>query len=630
MENAESANLVIKEPSLADFIAGATAQVLKEKGLSHKSQKKDGGFSGDVAIPPRDEEWMHEEVSAVPETPLPTGAGVPLEKPCSTGSVSYKDALKPGQSNNKNYPMDEVVEEYWDGNLVDSDEDDMKIRVTVTDTEVWPRLEFSEKEKQRLEKKWGKSLIIKLLGGSIGYMQLRRRVQLMWGKAGTVELSDIGNDFFIASFQDIDDYFFALEGGPCLINNHYLTVQTWKRNFNSRAEKIRNIAIWVRLPGLPGDYYDRKFFYNLGNKIGKAIKVDEMTLRRARTMYARMCVEIDLNAPLVPAYEVDENLLKIEYEGLHQICFSCGKFGHEESHCPKKKEELQNKSMLGGGQNQTKDGEGPQTEVGGGNGYGEWMKVNDQRKGRKRGQRESSKKSSEGQNGRQEMQNVSSRFAVLSELESDKATGGDKEVPQDVLHDVTNIPPSTLKGDNFMGPKSSTAKLDTKNSEKKMSEASGTEKKKEKVTNGHDRVHSQISQPRGEKGAKNGSNLGQKHEFTEINTGARKAISLGHSEENKNGLKVNPPKALDIKPTESPAKDGDSDVGLPETMMAEPNPDKFLECLSENVMELNEKIPPDLNLSPGLSDVENQWNLQRPISNEQPEPNGFGSSQVHN
>ncbi|KAK7307421.1 hypothetical protein VNO77_40468 [Canavalia gladiata] len=254
------------------------------------------------------------------------------------------------------------------------------------------------------------------------------------------------------------------------------------------------------------------------------------------------------------------------------------------------------------------------------------MKVNDQRKGRKRGQRESSKKLSEGQNGRKEKQNVSSTFAVLSELESDKATGGEKEVPRDVPHDVTNIPPSTLKGDNFVEPKSSTAKLDTENSEKKMS-GWGTEKKKEKVTNGQDGVHSQISQPRGEKGAKNGSNLGQKREFTEINKGARKATSLGHSEENKNGLKVNPPKALDIKPTESPAKDGDSDVGLPETMMAEPNPDKFLECLSENVMELEEEIPPDPNLFPGLSDVENQWSLQRPNSNEQPEPNEFGSSQ---
>lgn len=62
-----------------------------------------------------------------------------------------------------------------------------------------------------------------------------------------------------------------------MIQNHYLAVQTWKSNFNPWTDKIENLAIWVRLPGLPVDYYDKKFFYNLGNKIGKAIKVDEMT-----------------------------------------------------------------------------------------------------------------------------------------------------------------------------------------------------------------------------------------------------------------------------------------------------------------------------------------------------------------
>lgn len=105
---------------------------------------------------------------------------------------------------------------------------------------------------------------------------------------GQVDISAIGNGYYIASFQDIDDYYFAIEGGPWLLQNHYLTVQTWKRNFDPWAETIRSVAVWVHLPGLPGDYYDKKFFFNLGNKIGKAIKVDEMTLRRARTMYARL------------------------------------------------------------------------------------------------------------------------------------------------------------------------------------------------------------------------------------------------------------------------------------------------------------------------------------------------------
>lgn len=110
-------------------------------------------------------------------------------------------------------------------------------------------------------------------------MQLRRAVQKMY----------IGNGYMIASFKELDDYYFALEGRPWLVQNYYLTVQIWKRNFNPWNEKIQRVAVWVRLPGLPGDYYDKKFFYHLGNRIGNAIRVDDMTLMRARTMYPRMC-----------------------------------------------------------------------------------------------------------------------------------------------------------------------------------------------------------------------------------------------------------------------------------------------------------------------------------------------------
>ena len=54
-------------------------------------------------------------------------------------------------------------------------------------------------------------------------------------------------------------------------------------------------------------------------------------------MFARMCVEIDLESPLIPSYNVDGNSLRIEYEGLHLICFHCGKFGHAIEQCPVKR-----------------------------------------------------------------------------------------------------------------------------------------------------------------------------------------------------------------------------------------------------------------------------------------------------
>ncbi|XP_028797046.1 uncharacterized protein LOC114752466 [Neltuma alba] len=309
-----------------------------------------------------------------------------ISSPTRKNAISYRDILKPKNKTEEQKNRVKDQEEPWDRNLLYYEDEELTKGVKIVDTEKGPQIEFLEEEKRRLAKKWENTLIIKLLGGSTGFMQLQRKVQLMWGKAGKVELNVIGNGYMTATFQDLDDYYLALEGGSWLIQNHYLTVQTWKSNFKVRNEKIQKVTVWVRLPGLLGDYYDRKFFYNLGNKIGTAIKVDEMTLTRARTMYARMCVEVDLNAPLLPSYSVDGNELKIEYECLQQICFFCGKFGHSSEHCPLKKQPEQSEANQNERQNEQDGeinrrhgttGEKPATV------YGGWMVVQNSRRGRR-------------------------------------------------------------------------------------------------------------------------------------------------------------------------------------------------------------------------------------------------------
>mgnify|MGYP001567182811 CR=1 FL=1 len=76
----------------------------------------------------------------------------------------------------------------------------------------------------------------------------------------------------------------------------------------------------------------------IGNLLGKAIKVDEVTLKAARGKYARICVEIDLTKPLIPFIWVHQDLQAVEYEGLHQICFACGQYGHVAENCGQKGE----------------------------------------------------------------------------------------------------------------------------------------------------------------------------------------------------------------------------------------------------------------------------------------------------
>lgn len=46
----------------------------------------------------------------------------------------------------------------------------------------------------------------------------------------------------------------------------------------------------------------------------EAVKPKTAKEQGARKMYARMCVEVDLNAPLLSSYTIDGNQPKIEYE----------------------------------------------------------------------------------------------------------------------------------------------------------------------------------------------------------------------------------------------------------------------------------------------------------------------------
>ncbi|KAI9082383.1 hypothetical protein K1719_035806 [Acacia pycnantha] len=71
----------------------------------------------------------------------------------------------------------------------------------------------------------------------------------------------------------------------------------------------------------------------MGNSIGKAIRLDVHTAKRAKGRFARMCVELDLNKPLVPEFNVEGQLLSVVYESLGQLCNKYGRVGHLKDGC---------------------------------------------------------------------------------------------------------------------------------------------------------------------------------------------------------------------------------------------------------------------------------------------------------
>ena len=72
----------------------------------------------------------------------------------------------------------------------------------------------------------------------------------------------------------------------------------------------------------------------IGEKIVKLVKFDEATSLVSRGHFAHMCMEINLEKPLISKFQLRHKIRKIEYEGIHLVCFSYGRFNHRKDECP--------------------------------------------------------------------------------------------------------------------------------------------------------------------------------------------------------------------------------------------------------------------------------------------------------
>ncbi|CAN1193206.1 hypothetical protein LINPERHAP2_LOCUS41935 [Linum perenne] len=161
-----------------------------------------------------------------------------------------------------------------------------------------------------------------------------------------------------------------------MVGDHYVVIQNWRPYFQPEDSPISTLRVWVRLPGVPLEYFDAAILTIIGNRIGKTVRLDLTTMGGSRGNFARICVEVDLSKPLLSKYRLRRRVRRIEYEGLHTICYSCGCFGHVQDQCHNKEEETKVEApgdMVFNPVFQNKGVEDPRPEVE--EDFGPWMKV---------------------------------------------------------------------------------------------------------------------------------------------------------------------------------------------------------------------------------------------------------------
>ncbi|KAH9803418.1 putative ribonuclease H protein [Citrus sinensis] len=127
-----------------------------------------------------------------------------------------------------------------------------------------PSVVFSQKMQEQLVRPWKNTVIVKLLGRSIGYRSLCTKLESLWRVERGFTVIDLENDYYLVRFGIEEDVEFALTQGPWTIFGHYLTVQKWSPSFDCLSDKIETVVAWIRLPGMPLHYYHKRVLRILG------------------------------------------------------------------------------------------------------------------------------------------------------------------------------------------------------------------------------------------------------------------------------------------------------------------------------------------------------------------------------
>jgi hypothetical protein len=203
-------------------------------------------------------------------------------------------------------------------------------------------IELTNEELQNWSKQYTNTLVV-VLGKRVNFRVLENKLKRSWTNNGAIQIIDMHDGYYQVIFSNEEDYKHALFEGPWMVADHVFIVQRWRPLFLLNAEASHKVAIWVRISRLPIELYNDTFLKRIGNSMGTFLKMDRLTSIHSRGKFARICVEMDLDRALPTHIVIRGHRIYLEYEGLHSICFKCGKFGHKKENCREHDSESVNK-----------------------------------------------------------------------------------------------------------------------------------------------------------------------------------------------------------------------------------------------------------------------------------------------
>ncbi|XP_026399644.1 uncharacterized protein LOC113295530 [Papaver somniferum] len=191
---------------------------------------------------------------------------------------------------------------------------------------------------------WKFSLIGRLYFVKLKMNTATTLLKQQWSLKGSLQFIPLGKGFFIIKLDNEDDKKHIWQG-LWMVEEQTLKIRPWEPNFNPETQKTSLAYVWVTFLGLSIEYWKESILLQMGNKLGRAIKVDEITLKREIGYYASVLVDFAKYIPskVVVEYKYGKFKQAVQILKKPKFCNHCLIVGHLTVECRIRRSECSEK-----------------------------------------------------------------------------------------------------------------------------------------------------------------------------------------------------------------------------------------------------------------------------------------------
>jgi hypothetical protein len=200
-------------------------------------------------------------------------------------------------------------------------------------------VEVEEEVVEATERKGQFSLLVRLLSSKPFNQDAFKQTMLnRWRTSLGAQMKDLGNNLFIAIFNDAMDREIVLLNGPWSFDKSLVIMKPFDGEQKVNEVQMTEASFWIQIHDLPMKGMNE----GVAERVEQALGVLEETevLEDGITWgdFLRVKVRIDITKPLLRRKKLklgkdDPIWVTLKYKKLPTYCYQCGILGHSEREC---------------------------------------------------------------------------------------------------------------------------------------------------------------------------------------------------------------------------------------------------------------------------------------------------------